>query len=363
MSEETNKTAVMARQSCVSVSLMLDTLPSLREFCGILSKTEMVPKAYRGKPDDILVAMLHGQEVGLPHLQALQSIATINGVPSIYGDAGLALVRTSGKLEDFDEWFEVDGVRQAGSSFPIQQLADAGKQIVAHCLSKRVGAKRAKITTYSVNDAKRAGLWAKEGPWASTPQRMLMFRARGWNLRDEFGDVLKGLSIYEEAMDIETTQGHDGSYRPVFEVIPPDQSDAEMERVKKEMAQKQPPAAKATAKPAEKKPEPKPEPTPEPKAEQRPAAGESREEFERDRMGSSGSAAAPVAMQDGYPAQWLSDVIEAEDYLRGSEAGSKMLRAIREGFKLEADQYPMLVEHQAEYLDTVKRSAKRLGAK
>lgn len=344
MSEETNKTAVMARQSCVSVSLLLDTLPSLREFCGVLAKTEMVPKAYRGKPDDILVAMLHGQEIGLPHLQALQSIATINGIPSIYGDAGLALVRTSGKLEDFDEWFEVDGVRQAGSSFPIQQLADAGKQIVAHCLSKRVGAKRAKITTYSVNDAKRAGLWAKEGPWASTPQRMLMFRARGWNLRDEFGDVLKGLSIYEEAMDIETTQGQDGSYRPVVEVIPAGQSDAEMERVKKEMAQKQPPAAKATAKPAEKKPEPKPEPTPEPKAEQQPAA-------------------APSAMQDGYPAQWLSDVIDAEDYLRGTEAGTKMLRAIREGFKLEADQYPMLVEHQAEYLDTIKRSAKRLGAK
>lgn len=348
MSEETNKTAVMARQSCVSVSLMLDTLPSLREFCGILSKTEMVPKAYRGKPDDILVAMLHGQEVGLPHLQALQSIATINGVPSIYGDAGLALVRTSGKLEDFDEWFEVDGVRQAGSSFPIQQLADAGKQIVAHCLSKRVGAKRAKITTYSVNDAKRAGLWAKEGPWASTPQRMLMFRARGWNLRDEFGDVLKGLSIYEEAMDIETTQGQDGSYRPVVEVIPAGQSDAEMERVKKEMAQKQPPAAKATAKPVEKKPEPKPEPTPEPKAE--PKAEQQ-------------PAAAPAAMQDGYPAQWLSDVIEAEDYLRETEAGTKMLRAIREGFKLESNQYPMLVEHQAEYLDTVKRSAKRLGAK
>lgn len=199
----------------VTMSLQLSNMGEIREFCKVLANTDMVPKAYKGKPDDIFVAVLHGQEVGLPHLQALQSIATINGIPSIFGDAGLALVRTSGKLEDFDEWFEVDGVRQAGSSFPIQQWADEGKQIVAHCISKRVGAKRPRITTYSVNDAKRAGLWVKAGPWTTAPQRMLLFRARGWNLRDEFGDVLKGLAFAEEAMDIETTSSPDGTYRPV----------------------------------------------------------------------------------------------------------------------------------------------------
>ncbi|MHB1098130.1 MAG: phage recombination protein Bet [Burkholderiales bacterium] len=74
-------------------------------------------------------------------------------------------------------------------------------------------------------------------------------------------------------------------------------------------------------------------------------------------------AADQVEMKDGYPAAWLSNVLDAEDYLRGSEAGSKTLRAIREGFKLTGDQYPMLPDHQAEYLDTVQRSAKRLGAK
>lgn len=207
-------TDTITRTTAVSVSLNLTTLESLREFCKVLAGTEMVPKVYRDKPDNILVAMVHGQELGLPPLQALQSIAVVNGIPSIYGDAGLALVRGSGKLEDFDEWFEVDGVRQEGSSFPIQQYADAGKMVVAHCMSKRVGSKRPRITTYSVNDAKRAGLWAKEGTWQTVPQRMLMWRPRSWNLRDEFGDVLKGLSIYEEAMDIDMTPGVDGTFRP-----------------------------------------------------------------------------------------------------------------------------------------------------
>lgn len=207
-------------RGAVSFSLQLSTLEDIRSFCAVLAKTDMVPKAYKDKPDDILVAILHGQEVGLPHLQALQSIAVVNGIPSIYGDAALAMVRASGKLEEFDEYIEVDGIRQDGS-FPIMKYADEDKEIVAVCISKRQGMTRERVTTFSVKDAQRAKLWEKKGhngyetPWCTVPQRMLMWRARGWNLRDNFGDVLKGLAIYEEAMDLDASQGRDGSYRVV----------------------------------------------------------------------------------------------------------------------------------------------------
>ena len=232
----------VTNRSSVSVSLMLNTLPQLREFCGVLAKTSMVPKAYIDKPDDILVAMLHGQEVGLPHLQALQSIAVVNGIPSIYGDAALAMVRASGKLEDFDEYIEVEGVRQE-RDFPIMKYADEDKEVVAICRSKRVGMAKERVTTYSVRDAKRAKLWEKKGqngfetPWCTVPQRMLMWRARGWNLRDQFGDILKGLAIYEEAMDIDVSRGNDGVYRAPVE-IPAEQSDAEMKRIQALMDKK-----------------------------------------------------------------------------------------------------------------------------
>lgn len=235
-------TQEVTTRSSVSVSLTLNTLPQLREFCQVLAKTSMVPKAYIDKPDDILVAMLHGQEIGLPHLQALQSVAVVNGIPSIYGDAALALVRASGKLEDFDEWLEVDNVRQDGP-FPILRYVEEGKNVVAFCRSKRVGMSRDRITSYSADDAQRAKLWLKKGhngfetPWCTVPGRMLMWRARGWNLRDNFGDVLKGLAIYEEAMDIEVSRGNDGVYRAPVE-IPADQSDAEMKRIQALMHKK-----------------------------------------------------------------------------------------------------------------------------
>jgi len=250
-------------RSSVSVSLQLNTLTDIREFCKVLAGTDMVPKAYKGKPDDILVAILHGQEVGLPHLQALQSIAVVNGIPSIYGDAALAMVRASGKLEDFDEWIEVDGFRQEGP-FPIQRYADENKAIVAYCRSKRTGMSRERVTTYSVDDAKRAKLWEKKGqngfetPWCTVPQRMLMWRARGWNLRDQFGDVLKGLAIYEEAMDIDTSPGRDG----VFRALLPEPVDPAMEEVKDAIkaGHGTPPKKKETPKREEKKPEPPKDP-------------------------------------------------------------------------------------------------------
>lgn len=64
-----------------------------------------------------------------------------------------------------------------------------------------------------------------------------MWRARGWNLRDNFGDVLKGLAIYEEAMDIEVSRGNDGAYRMPI-AIPDGQSDAEMKQIQDMMNQK-----------------------------------------------------------------------------------------------------------------------------
>jgi hypothetical protein len=201
-------TATMeTKLNTLKINLHFEKLEDLRALCAVMAKTEMVPTRYRGKPDDILVCALHGQEVGLPILAALQSIAVINGIPSIYGDAALALVRSSAKLQDFDEWFEIDGVRQE-KPFDIMKAVEAGHKIVAFCFSHRVGMSKPRLTWFSVDQAKQAKLWLKKGnsgqdtPWITSPDRMLMFRARGFNLRDNFGDILKGLIFREEAEDI-----------------------------------------------------------------------------------------------------------------------------------------------------------------
>jgi hypothetical protein len=153
----------------------------LHKFAVMVSKTKMVPVGYQGKPDEIFVGIQWGLELGLKPLQALQNIAVINGKPSIYGDAMLALVRNSDHCE-----------------YVVEEFDKAN--MTAVCKTKRKGQPE-QVTTFSVDQAKVAKLWGKQGPWSQYPERMLQFRARGFALRDMFPDVLQGLISREEAMD------------------------------------------------------------------------------------------------------------------------------------------------------------------
>jgi len=160
------------------------TLTEAMTFSDMLASSNMVPKQYQGKPQDILVCVQWGMEMGLAPMQALQNIAVINGKPSVYGDAAMALVQASPVCEDVEEYFEHEGTPNP----------------VAVCVAKRKG--RNPVTSrFSVEDAKRAGLWGKQGPWSAYPKRMMQMRARGFALRDAFPDVLKGMITAEEAQD------------------------------------------------------------------------------------------------------------------------------------------------------------------
>jgi hypothetical protein len=170
------------------------------EFSKMLADSSMVPRAYQGKPQDIMVCVQWGYELGLAPMQALQNIAVINGKPSVYGDAMAALVQASPVCDGIDETFE--GVEGTG-------------EFAAVCIARRKGRQPVTIK-FSVNDAKRAGLWNKQGPWTQYPKRMLQMRARGFALRDAFPDVLKGLISAEEAADYPD----DAKPRPIKDVTP-----------------------------------------------------------------------------------------------------------------------------------------------
>jgi hypothetical protein len=164
--------------------LALQTFDDAFRFAKMVAASEFAPKDFKNKPESCLLAIQHGSEVGLSPMQSLQSIACINGRPSVWGDAALALVMGSPVCEHVSEG--IDG---------------EGEQMAAICVAKRRGYEKATVVRFSVSDAKKAGLWGKSGPWTQYPKRMLQLRARGFALRDAFPDVLKGLVTAEEAQD------------------------------------------------------------------------------------------------------------------------------------------------------------------
>ena len=125
-----------------------------------------------------------GMEVGLQPMQALQSIAVINGRPSIWGDGALAIVKTHPEFAGIEE----------------DDLEKIKKNNKATCTVKRRGQKDVTVT-FSQDDAATAGLWKKQGPWTQYPARMMQMRARSFAIRDQFPDALKGIMVAEEAQD------------------------------------------------------------------------------------------------------------------------------------------------------------------
>lgn len=155
----------------------------LWRMAQMVSITGFVPSNLRNKPEECMVAMSYGMEIGLGPIQSLQNIAVINGRPSIWGDAMVGLVLASGLL--VDQSLEYGG----------KPGTDAYTAIYS-CTRK--GFSQPSVSRYSVGDAKKAGLWGKRGPWSDYPDRMLGIRARAFGLRNNFADVLGGLYMAEE---------------------------------------------------------------------------------------------------------------------------------------------------------------------
>lgn len=175
------------------------SLDEALRMADLMSKSDIVPKQFIDKPGNILVAIQWGMELGLKPMQAMQNIAVINGRPSLWGDAMLALVVSSPICEYVVEDYE-----------PNTQTAI--------CRAKRRGTPE-QVRTFSVEDAKAANLLGKDGPWKQYQKRMQQMRARAFALRDVFPDVLKGMPIAEEIMDI-VAEAH-ASNRPYLAVTAP----------------------------------------------------------------------------------------------------------------------------------------------
>lgn len=172
--------AVQAIASPKPFDMSPQTFEQALTFANYLADSDLVPKDFKGKPGNCLIAMQWGNEIGLKPLQAIQNIAPINGRPTLWGDAMLALVRSSPLCEYVLEDFDSQGT--------------------AVCRVKRRG-EAEQIRYFSDADAKTAGLLGKQGPWTTGPKRMKQMRARAFALRDVFTDVLRGVAMAEEVLD------------------------------------------------------------------------------------------------------------------------------------------------------------------
>ena len=187
MTENGEQTTALAKTEIRNErGLQLTTFDEMYRFGKCLAASGLAPKGC-ATPEQIVIAVEMGAEVGLPPMASVQNIAVINGRPSLWGDAMLGVCQGSGVF-DFEAFEETDD----GTT--------------ATCKVRRKGGELC-VRTFSMDDAKKAALVGKSGPWSQYPKRMRQMRARSWALRDTFADVLRGMMAAEEAQDMpaETT--------------------------------------------------------------------------------------------------------------------------------------------------------------
>lgn len=140
-----------------------------RTIAAWASKSQLVPDHFKGKPEDSLIAMLIGREMGVPPMIALQKGFVIKGKFDMEVKVKIGVAQE--RVPDFD--------------FEIVELSEV------KCTVKggRKG-KNQQTVTYTMEDAKRAGLLEekdskfgkpyKEHPgFFSNPKDQLMWRAVG----------------------------------------------------------------------------------------------------------------------------------------------------------------------------------------
>lgn len=140
-------------------------------------------KVSEGKLDEIIARIAFGDSLGIRSAKlAIEKTMVVNGSITIWGEALSAIVYQSGLMEYKEETFDRE-------------------TMTAYCTIKRKDMSRAETRSFSMEDAKIAGLWGRN-VWAKYPVRMLMARARTYAFKDIFPEILNGLITTEEAQEI-----------------------------------------------------------------------------------------------------------------------------------------------------------------
>jgi len=196
-----------------------ESLEKMQEYCKILAAGMTIPDHFYEKKvgssgnerdyskpiiPKMISVLSYGYALGLraPTL-ILQWIVPINGGFAIRGDMAKSLILRSSLVEP-GSWQEVEEGKIEDGNYRVTITA------------QRRDTKEKLSRSFSVYDAKKAGLWIteemvrgsegwkyKKSAWYRFPKRMIRYRALGFLARDLFPDVMAATYLFEEIDTVE----------------------------------------------------------------------------------------------------------------------------------------------------------------
>ena len=170
-----------------------------------LSKSEIIPQSYKGKPADCLIAIDIANRLGLSPAIVMQNSQIVRGKFSWSGSACKAMIDGCGR--DQKTRYVYVGERGKDSYGCYLEAIDNDGDII-------------KGVPVTIEMAKKEGWYNKDGSkWLSLPDLMLKYRAAAFFMRTECASIAMGFLTTEEVEDIYGKQTIDNQKASVVDML------------------------------------------------------------------------------------------------------------------------------------------------
>lgn len=173
------RTSAMQRMERSEKGFLLSNMDEAWKVAGMLAKSGLMPDALKGKPEDILVVLMTGAELGLSPMQSIREVYVVKGKGFVGALLRVALVKQSSQCI---RWKLVESTEQ-----------------VAVIETERRGEGVTRMQ-YALKDAERAGLLGNDN-YKKNPALMLRRRCATQLADEVYPDVVRGVGAVEDAVE------------------------------------------------------------------------------------------------------------------------------------------------------------------
>ncbi len=185
MSEETQVVKIPTA-SVGALGIQIENLDQMWWLANRVHQSGLAPKDCKNAAD-LVVRAQFGMSVGLSFMQAIQSVANVNGRPCLWGHQVQGLITASGKCKSWTE--SIIGTDPTKDDYTIR------------ITTERRDIEGVRVVEFSTAEARRAGLMNKD-LYKTYPKDMLRHRCVARVAKQVYADILSGLSVAEEERDV-----------------------------------------------------------------------------------------------------------------------------------------------------------------
>lgn len=169
----------------ISVFSDVDNFKNALFMAEKISKSDIIPASFKGKPENCLVALEMSNRMKMPVMQIFQNLYVIQGRPCWSSSFIIACINKCGKYTDLQFTYNAEG-----------------KYCFAWAISKETG-ERIEGPKVSMKMAQDEGWLTKNGSkWKTMPDLMLRYRAAAFFGRVNCPEVINGMMSDDEVKDM-----------------------------------------------------------------------------------------------------------------------------------------------------------------